>query len=61
MEHGFYKVYLESNGFKTPFVTYALSRADAAAKALQQSEDLISATVADVSGPFSSMMSLEAC
>ena len=62
MERGFYRVYLESNGFKTPVITYALSARDAAVKALDyNSEDLPAATVFDVQGPYSSMAALETC
>ncbi|TAL31149.1 MAG: hypothetical protein EPN97_11215 [Alphaproteobacteria bacterium] len=60
MARGFYRVYLESRGFKTPVVTYALSEHDAAKKALDYNADeLPAATVFEVQGPFSSMVAME--
>jgi hypothetical protein len=61
MERGFYKVYLESKGFKTPVITYARSSHDAQVKALEYNrDDLPACTVYEVHGPFSSMAAMEA-
>lgn len=61
MERGFYKVYLESNGFKTPVITYARSAYDAASKALEfNRDDLPAARVHEVLGPYTSMAAFEA-
>ena len=60
MERGFYKVYLESNGFKTPVITYARSPYDAQQKALEYNrEDLPACKVFEVQGPFTSMAAID--
>ena len=62
MERGFYKVYLESNGFKTPVITYARSAYDAGVKALEYNrDDFPAATIHEVQGPFTTMMAMESC
>lgn len=60
MERGFYKVYLESNGFKTPVITYARSSHDAQVKALEYNrDDMPACKVYEVQGPFTSMAAMD--
>ena len=61
MERGFYKVYLDSNGFKTPVITYARSAYDAGVKALEYNrDDMPAATIHEVLGPYTTMTAFEA-
>lgn len=59
MERGFYKIYLARNGFKIPFITYALTRTDAVTKAVDNYDDLPAVQVYEIQGPFSSLMAIE--
>ena len=62
MQRGFYRIYLESNGLKMPYITYALNGAQAAARALDHhSDELPQARVHDIQGPFASMEAMESC
>jgi len=62
MERGFYRIYLESGGIKTPYITYALNGDQAAARALDHhSDELPHAQVREVQGPFTSMAAMEGC
>ncbi len=62
MQRGFYRIYLESNGLKTPYITYALNGQQAAERALDHhSDELPQARIHEVQGPFSSMAALDGC
>jgi len=51
--NGYYKGFLEMNGFKTPFIVYASSSEHAAAKALKNiGSKLEGAVIQDLEGPY---------
>lgn len=54
--NGYYKGYLEMNGFKTPFVVYAASAEHATKKALKNvGSRLEHAIIQDLEGPYYQM------
>jgi len=56
---GYYRVHLEHEGFKTPFIVYARSNDQAIAKALDDaSEELPGARVHDIEGPYHNALGL---
>lgn len=60
MERGYYRIYLESiDGFKIPYVTYALSRKDAVSHALVNNEDIPALKVHEIQGPYCNMLAFE--
>lgn len=62
MQRGFYRIYLESGGLKTPYITYALNGDQAAARALEHhSDELPQAKVHEIQGPFTNVAAMEDC
>jgi hypothetical protein len=60
MERGYYRIYLESSdGFKIPYVTYALSRNDAVSHALTSHDDIPALKVHEIQGPYVNMLAFE--
>ncbi|MBI3440628.1 MAG: hypothetical protein HY052_02300 [Proteobacteria bacterium] len=49
---GYYKGCIALNGFKTPFIVFALSNGHAAKKALKEVEHLEGAMIYEIEGPY---------
>ena len=57
---GYYRVFIEHNGFQTPMVVYAASNNQAATKALDYAiDDLPGARIMDIQGPYTSCAAFE--
>lgn len=58
-QFGYYRVFLEHEGFRTPLVVYAGSGKDAASKALDDTGvTLPGATIHDIEGPYTNFASI---